>query len=99
LQLLADLPVDNTAAENATFVESTTPVDAAPAGENGFLESTVADSFAPSAVESDAHAPETDKTQPEQENRENLSVFKAWGTPAVRDKPGTTPKTRHLFLP
>jgi hypothetical protein len=73
-------------------------VEPAPAVENGFLESNATDWIAPTVVESGAHAPETGKSQPEQEDRENLSVFKTWGTPAVRDKPGTTPKHPSLLI-
>ncbi|KAL2817396.1 hypothetical protein BJX63DRAFT_429786 [Aspergillus granulosus] len=84
-----ELPAESTApAKNTTFVESPTPALTALVAENCFLESSTANSVVATDAKFGAHTFETDQIQPEQENRENLSIFKTWGTPAVRGKPG-----------
>lgn len=41
------------------------------------------------AVDSRAPTPESEKAQPEkEEDREHLTTFSSWGTPAARNKPG-----------
>ncbi|KAL2866411.1 uncharacterized protein BJX67DRAFT_381929 [Aspergillus lucknowensis] len=57
------------------------------AGDSSVKKPDTVDSGAAPLDSFGVNTPETEKTQPEEENRENLSVFKTWGTPAIRAKP------------
>lgn len=51
------------------------------------------------AVDSRAPTPESEKAQPEkeEEDREHLTTFSSWGTPAARNKPGILTMVILLF--